>query len=172
MTAPIPVHPVDTLAPEETYRIYYSRVVDLAVAQGLLTSDPDAEIGHFAFSRHYTDGKILDQELIQAVLEFEAQHPEAAQRRRSEKDLTFMGAVERYYRAAPEEKVQDLILIGASHSVWPAGTSHTLTYPWDLAGNGRPVRFRDDLPEFMKRRIIKILKKAGKLRNPYLFGSR
>lgn len=172
MTASIPVHPVDTLAPEETYRIYYSRVVDLAVAQGLLTSDPGTEIGHFAFSRHYTDGKTLDKDLIHSVLEFEAQYPEAAQRRRSEKNRAFMGAVEHYYRAAPEEKVQDLILIGASHSVWPAGTCHTLTYPWDLAGNGRHVRFRDDLPEFMKRRIIQILKKAGKLRNPYLFGHR
>lgn len=171
MTSSIPAHPVDTLAPEEKYRIYYSRVVDLAVAQGLLTSDPDTEIGHFAFSRHYTDGKTLDKALIQAVLEFETQYPEAARQRRLEKDRTFMGAVESYYQSAPEEKIQDLILIGASYSVWPAGTCHTLTYPWDLAGNGHPVRFRDDLTEFMKRRIIEILKKVGKLRNPYLLGS-
>jgi len=41
--------------------------------------------------------------------------------------------------------------------------------PWDLDGKGQPVRFRTDLTDFMKRRILEILKKAGKLRNPRLF---
>ena len=47
-----------------------------------------------------------------------------------------------------------------------------LTYPWDLAGKGQPVRFRDDLSEFMKRRILEILRRAGKLRTTLLFGER
>jgi hypothetical protein len=45
-----------------------------------------------------------------------------------------------------------------------------LTYPWDLDGKGRIVRFRQDLSDFMKRRIVAILRKAGKLGHSALFG--
>jgi hypothetical protein len=40
MTPRFPVHPVDNLSPDEKCRIYYSRVVDLAVFQGLVIPDP------------------------------------------------------------------------------------------------------------------------------------
>ncbi len=87
-------------------------------------------------------------------------------RRRTEQDRIFSGAVERFYNEADTEKIHDLILIGATHSVWPVGTSFALTYPWDLDGKGQPVRFRTDLTDFMKRRILEILKKTGKLKKP------
>jgi hypothetical protein len=76
---------------------------------------------------------------------------------------------EPFHNASPEEKASHLIRIGATYAVWPKGTSFVLTYPWDLLGNERPVRFRNDLTEFMKRRIAGVLKQAGRLRNPNLF---
>ncbi len=36
MTSRFPVHPVDNLSPDEKCRIYYSRVVDLAVFSGII----------------------------------------------------------------------------------------------------------------------------------------
>ena len=81
-----------------------------------------------------------------------------------------MGAVEGFLRSDSAEKTEELILVGATHCVWPVGTSFTLTYPWDLDGKGRPVGFRKDLTDFMKRRIIVILRKAGKLGHRDLFG--
>jgi alkylhydroperoxidase/carboxymuconolactone decarboxylase family protein YurZ len=165
-----PIHPVDSLSLDRKNDIYYCRVVDLAVAQSLLTPDPETEIGHFAFSRHYYEGKKLDMELRHAIAEFEAEYPDVAARRRLEQDRVALGAVQELLNAAPDERIQELIRIGASYAVWPRGTAFTLTYPWDLAGNGRTVRFRDDLSDFMKKRIIDILKRAGKLRTPNLFG--
>lgn len=165
----LPEHPVDALSAQEKCHIYYSRVVDLAVVSGLLISDPDTEIGHFAFSRHYYDGKALDGNLTVAIREFEREYPEFALEREVDLNRAFMGVVEDFSRESDSEKIQDLILIGASHAVWPAGTSFTLTFPWDLSGQGRIVQFRADLTDFMKRRILEILRKAGKLRNPNLF---
>jgi hypothetical protein len=127
------------------------------------------EIGHFAFSDHYAKGKALDRHLREAIREFDQHHPHVALDRREKKNQAFLGAVEDYWSSSDKEKIQDLILVGASYRVWPVGTSFTLTYPWDLEGNGRPVRFRDDLSLFMKRRILEILRKAGKLNDPHLF---
>ncbi|HMK36953.1 MAG TPA: hypothetical protein VK463_17900 [Desulfomonilaceae bacterium] len=169
MTSRFPVHPVDKLSADEKCRIYYSRVVDLAVFQGLLLPDPDDEIGHFAFSKYYFQGQDLDTKLRIALRVFEEKFPELILLRRNERDRTFLGTVEEFYRSENEDKLRDLIVVGASHKVWPIGTSFTLTYPWDLAGTGQTVRFRDDLTDFMKRRIVRILKSAGKLRTPDLF---
>jgi hypothetical protein len=169
MTPRFPVHPVDNLNPDEKCRIYYSRVVDLAVFQGLLIPDLDGEIGHFAFSRYYFQGQDLDTRLRDALKDFEERYPELMLLRRSEQDRKFMGTVEEFYKSGNEEKIQDLIVVGASHRVWPTGTSFTLTYPWDLDGAGQMVRFRSDLPDFTKRRILKILKSAGKLQTTDLF---
>lgn len=169
MTDSLLIHPVDRLARQDKSRIYYSRVVDLAVVSGLLVPDPSTEVGHFAFSRYYYQGKELDTDLQQALKEFKEQYPDLVTKRRAEQDRIFSGAVERFYNEADTEKIHDLILIGATHSVWPVGTSFALTYPWDLDGEGQPVRFRADLSDFMKRRIVEMLKKAGKLRNPRLF---
>jgi hypothetical protein len=77
--------------------------------------------------------------------------------------------IDEYFRSDNADKLRDLIQVGASYRVWPVGTSFTLTYPWDLSGHGRPVRFREDMSPFMKRRILEILDTAGKLRNPNLF---
>jgi hypothetical protein len=169
MTLRLPEHPADRLSSQEKCHIYYSRVVDLAVVYGLLIPDPDTEIGHFAFSRHYYDGKALDGNLTVAIREFEKEYPELVLERRADRNGAFMGAVEAFAREEDSQKVQDLILIGASYAVWPAGTSFTLTYPWDLDGQGRIVQFRRDLSDFTKRRIKEILRKTGKLRNPNLF---
>jgi hypothetical protein len=169
MTPRFPVHPVDNLSPDEKCRIYYSRVVDLAVFQGLVIPDPDGEIGHFAFSKYYFQGQDLDTKLRAALRDFEEQYPELMVLRRSEQDKKFMGTVEEFYMSGNEEKLRDLVIVGASHRVWPTGTSFTLTYPWDLDGTGRMVRFRTDLSEFSKRRILKILKSVGKLRSSDLF---
>jgi hypothetical protein len=146
-------------------------VVDLAVIQGLLIPDPDSEIGHFAFSRHYFQGQDFDAKLRMALREFEEKFPELILLRRTEQDRQFMGTVEEFYTSRNDDKIRDLKIVGASHRVWPTGTSFTLTYPWELDGSGRMVRFRDDLSDFMKRRIVKILKDAGKLRSPDLFGN-
>lgn len=162
-------HPVDTLTTAEKHRIYFCRVVDLAVVGGLLTPDRDSEIGHFAFSRHYDDGRDIDRRLQQSLQVFKAEHPEAAFLRASQKDEEFLGAVTEFEREPNSLKIQDLIRIGASYAIWPTGTSFVLTYPWDLEGNGHAVRFREDLSDFMKRRVLAILKKAGKLRDPNLF---
>jgi hypothetical protein len=170
MTSGSPIHPADTLAREDKCRIYYARVVDLAVVSGLLIPDPGTEVGHFAFSRYYYKGKELDQKLRSALIEFEAKHPEIGQERRAVKNQAYMGALEDFLGSDGTEKIQELIILGASHAIWPVGTSFVLTYPWDLTGNGQPVRFRDDLSEFMKRRVLEILKKASKLRTPCLFG--
>ncbi|MEJ2715692.1 MAG: hypothetical protein P8182_00895 [Deltaproteobacteria bacterium] len=167
-----PVHPADKLALHEKCRIYYRRVVDLAVARGLLSPDPATQIGHFAFSDSYAQGKILDNQLRRAIRTFEEENPEAVAERAARRNRLFRGAVEDFIRSRPEEKIEDLIRIGASYSVWPAGTSFVLTYPWDLSGRGRPVQFRPDLTEFMKRRVIAILRQAGKLRGSTPFGAR
>jgi hypothetical protein len=169
MTSRFPIHPVDNLSPDEKSRIYYSRVVDLAVFQGLLIPDLDGEIGHFAFSRYYFQGQDLDTKLREALRDFEEKYPELIMLRRSEQDRKFIGTVEEFYKSGNEEKIRDLIVVGASHRVWPTGTSFTLTYPWDLDGTGQMVRFRRDLSDFTKRRIVKILKSAGKLLTPDLF---
>ena len=165
-----PVHPVSALSHKEKCLIYYSRIVDLAVAYGMLTPDPNTEIGHFAFSPHYWQGKAIDKRLGRAVRDFDRAHPHVAVERLVRQNEEFCGAVEDYLTSSNSEKLRDLIRVGASYHVWPVGTSFTLRYPWDLEGNGRPVRFRDDLPVFTKRRILEILKKVGKLRNPNLFG--
>lgn len=165
-----PVHPVSALSHQEKCLIYYSRIVDLAVARGLLTADPNTEIGHFAFSPHYWQGKTIDRRLNQAVRDFGQAHPHLVTQRRFRQNEESWGAVEDYVTSDNAEKLQDLIRVGASYHVWPVGTSFTLQYPWDLEGNGRPVRFRDDLTLFSKRRILEILQKVGKLRNPHLFG--
>lgn len=164
------VHPVDALTTAEKNRIYFSRVVDLAVAAGLLTPDRDSEVGHFAFSRHYDEGREADQRLQQALQDFRSLHPETDRERRSLKDATFLGAVTVFENESDAEKILDLMRIGASYAIWPTGTSFVLTYPWDLEGNGHPVRFRDDLSEFLQRRVLSILRKAGKLRHQDLFG--
>jgi len=128
------------------------------------------EIGHFAFSDHYTKGKALERRLMEAIREFDNHHPHVALDRRERQNQAFVGAAEEYRSSSDTEKIQDLIRVGASYRVWPVGTSFTLTYPWDLEGNGQPVRFRDDLSSFMKRRIVEILRKAGKLSDAHLFG--
>lgn len=169
MTSDAPAHPVDSLSWPERCRIYYSRVVDLAAASGLLVPDPDTEIGHFAYSEYYYTGKELDAALQRALEEYRQRFPEAAALRREERNLEFSGAVQDYIQSQDSKKLQDLIQVGASYKVWPTGTSFTLTYPWDLSGRGMQVRFRPDLSYFMKRRIINILRAAGKLRTPRLF---
>ncbi len=167
-----PIHPVDKLSAGDKWRIYYARVVDLAVASNLLVPDPDTEIGHFAFSRYYDHGKQLDTSLMSAINRFEREHGDAVAMRSTELDRRFRGAVESFQRASSEEKIRELITIGASHQVWPTGTSFVLTYPWDLDGTGRVVRFREDLTDFMKRRVIDMLARAGKLRSPDPFTDR
>jgi len=162
-------HPVDLLSGPDKCRIYYSRVVDLAVASGLLVPDPATDIGHFAFSQYYRDGKQMDLELQAALLEYAGKWPEETENRRKEQDHSSRGAVQEYLRLDNAGKVQDLIVIGASHAIWPTGTSFVLTYPWNLGGTGRPVSFRNDLSEFTKRRVLDILRRAGKLRNSDLF---
>jgi hypothetical protein len=169
--SPAPIHPVDELSAAEKCRIYYSRVVDLAVAQGLLDPDPDTEIGHFAFSRYYFEGKELDSGLRGRIKSFEADHPETAKARRKELNERLLGAVEDFRKSDDQEKIKFLIIVGASYCVWPTGTSFTLEYPWTLDGTGRAVRFRKDLSDFTKRRIMTILKKSGKFRNPNIFTS-
>ncbi|MGB6064973.1 MAG: hypothetical protein WBG50_09195 [Desulfomonilaceae bacterium] len=166
-----PVHPADVLSREERCRIYYSRVVDLAVARGLLSPDPNTEIGHFAFSPHYLQGKDSERALQRALREFEEKYPEVAVERRTKKDQIFLGAVRSFLSSDSAEKAEEIILVGATYCVWPVGTSFALTYPWDLSGKERPVRFRKDLNDFMKRRIIAILRKAGKLGHSDLFGT-
>jgi hypothetical protein len=169
MTFSPPQHPVDLLAPPDKFKIYYSRVVNLAVLSGLLTSDPGTEIGHFVFSDYYYEGIQLDRDLRKALSLFFDEHPDLVTERRAGQNQLFLGAVGDYENSATSQKINELILVGASLQVWPKGTSHTLTYPWDMDGVGRSVRFRPDLTDFMKRRIIEILRKAGKLRNPKLF---
>ena len=169
MTDSIPMHPVDALTAQEKCDIYFSRVVDLAVAFGLLIADPDTEIGHFAFSRHYTLGKDLDGRLQRALHEFEEKYPERVLERREIQNKEFLGAADEFFASSDQEKMRDLILIGASRRVWPTGTSFVLTYPWDPVGNGQRVVFRPDLTDFTKRRILAILRKAGKLRDPNPF---
>lgn len=162
-------HPVDLLSGQDKYRIYYSRIVDLAVVSGLLIPDPDTEIGHFAFSTYYYDGKHLDRELHSALLDYAEKRPEQVEKRRKQQNQDSGGAVVEYLRLDNAAKVQDLIVIGASRAIWPTGTSFVLTYPWDLNGEGRPVGFRNDLSEFTRRRVLDILKRVGKLRNADLF---
>ncbi|MBI5572844.1 MAG: hypothetical protein HY914_23070 [Desulfomonile tiedjei] len=169
MTEIRPPHPVDGLSSEQKCKIYYRRVVDLAVRFGLLRSDPDTEIGHFAFSRHYHEGRALDLKLQTALTTFAERFPELILDRRHDQDEALAGVATVFHQASNEEKLRDLILIGATYRVWPVGTSFALTYPWDLEGRGSLVQFRSDLPDFMKRRIVDILKKAGKLQTPNLF---
>ncbi len=54
-----PVHPADVLSREERCRIYYSRVVDLAVARGLLSPDPNTGNRSFCFLSSLLAGKGL-----------------------------------------------------------------------------------------------------------------
>ncbi len=169
MTARASIHPVDRLAPRDKWDIYFSRVVDLATISGLIEPDPDTEIGHFAFSRHYVLGRDLDRNLQATLQGFEKKYPELVAARRTNQNRLLMNAADDFFGLADEEKLRDLKLIGASYRVWPTGTSFALSYPWDRDGRGRIVKFRDDLPDFMKRRILAILKKAGKLRNPAMF---
>lgn len=165
MTGPTPIHPVEALRPQEKCKIYYSRVVNLAVWSKLLTPDPDTEIGHFAFSSYFAEGSELDEALQEAIRRFSERYPELIIQRTAEKDVQFLGAATAFHESDNGEKIQDLIVVGASRNVWPVGSSHVLTYPWDLDGTGLPVRFRPDLTDFMKRRVLSILKKAGKLRD-------
>lgn len=144
-------------------------MVDLAVAQELLDPDPDTEIGHFAFSRYYVEGKELDLGLRSRIQRFEANHPDIVTARRRELNERLLGAVDEFRKSDNEEKIRFLIIVGASYCVWPTGTSFTLEYPWSLDGEGRSVRFRKDLSDFTKRRIITSLKKSGKFRNPNIF---
>jgi len=169
MTDSIPIHPVEALSSPDKCDIYFSRVVDLAVASGLLDPDSNSEVGHFAFSAHYTRGKELDLRLQNALREIEGTRPDLVMCRRELQNKASLGAVEDFFRSSDEEKIRGLIVVGASYRVWPTGTSFVLTYPWDSGGNGKPVRFRPDLSEFLKRRILRILKKAGKLRHSNLF---
>ncbi len=170
MNDSIPVHPIEALSSQDKCDIYFSRVVDLAVASGLLDPDPNTEVGHFAFSAHYIRGKEADRRLQSALRELEGTRPDLVSRRRQLQNEASWGAVDDFFGSSDEEKIRGLIVVGASYRVWPTGTSFTLTYPWDSAGAGKPVRFRPDLSDFLKRRILRILKKAGKLRGSNLFG--
>jgi hypothetical protein len=163
------IHPIEILSPRDKCDIYFSRIVDLAVASNLLDPDQNSEIGHFAFSAHYTRGKDLDRQFKTALREFEDKHPDLILERRELQNENLAGAVDEFFNLSDDDKVRELIIIGASRRVWPVGTSFVLTYPWDAAGNGEPVRFRTDLSDFMKRRVLRILEKAGKLRNSDLF---
>jgi hypothetical protein len=110
--------------------------------------------------------------LRSALIRFEKKHPEIVQERRSNMNQAYIGALEDFLGSDNAERIQELIVVGASRAIWPAGTSFVLTYPWDLIGKGKPVRFRDDLSEFMKRRVLEILRRAGKLSTIHLFGER
>jgi len=165
------INPVDRLAEQDKCRIYFSRVVDLAVFSGLLDSDSNTEIGHFAFSVHYYSGKKMDGDLQAALELFREEHPDLIADRGIARNELFAGAPESFVAQTDAEKISDLIIVGATRSVWPTCTSFALTYPWDLDGAGVPVRFRPDLTEFQKRRFLSILRKAGKLRNPGIFGN-
>ncbi len=154
------LHPVDLLLNADKNRIYFSRVVDLAVFQGLLTNDPDSEIGHFAFSQYYREGKDLDTALRWDVQRYESEKPLVTQDRRRTLSTTLDQAAEDFLVMENQDKLKELILVGASYAVWPKGTSFVLTYPWEPDGSCKPVRFRPDLSEFQKRRIVEILKKT------------
>jgi hypothetical protein len=161
-----PICPADLLQDWERHRIYYYRVVNLAVRNGLLDSNPTTEVGHFVFSDYYHQGGQLDADLLAALEDFEARFPKAARERRRQKAATLGPEL---HKDDVQEVVLDLIRIGASYAVWPTGTSFLLTYPWGLDGNPRPVTFRADLSDFVKRRVLAILKQTGKLREPVLF---
>ncbi|MGO9119655.1 MAG: hypothetical protein ACLQPD_18845 [Desulfomonilaceae bacterium] len=169
MNGSIPIHPVEILSSQDKCDIYFSRIVDLAVASDLLDPDTKSEIGHFAFSTHYTRGKDLDHRFQTALREFEEKHPDLVLERRELQSETSVGAADEFFSLSNDDKVRELKIVGASRRVWPTGTSFVLTYPWDDAGNGKPVGFRTDLSDFMKRRVLRILNKAGKLRNSNLF---
>ena len=156
-----PIHPVDVLSEQEKCRIYFRRAVDLAVAEGLLPRDRHTPVGWFAFSDAYEEGGRLDKKLRVDLNRFEHDHPQLVKNRHVLLDRRHDGAVERYQQSSAEEKRADLIRIGATYRVWPAGVSFVLTYPWDLAGNGVPVRFRPGLSDFTRRRICRILEDAG-----------
>ncbi len=155
-----PAHPVDGLTEHEKCRIYFHRVVDLAVAEELLPPDRHTPVGWFAFSDAYEEGKRLDATLRLELGRFENDHPRLVKNRHALLDLQHGGAVELYQRSSTKEKKADLIRIGATYRVWPTGVSFVLTYPWDLAVNGIPVRFRQDLSDFSRRRICRILTDA------------
>jgi len=57
-----------------------------AVFSGLLEPDPNSEIGHFAFSRHYTLGRDLDRSLQGTLREFKSRHPDMVAMRRSKQN--------------------------------------------------------------------------------------
>lgn len=164
-------HPVDLLSGPEKCRIYYSRIVDLAVVSGLLDPDPASETGHFAFSSYYSEGKRIDRDLQAEIVHYAEEFPQLARNRRDGQNLSSLGAAADHLLSDNATKLQELIVVGASQAVWPRGTSFALTYPWDLDGTGQPVRFRDDLSPFMKRRVVDILRRAGKLRHADLFNT-
>jgi hypothetical protein len=166
-----PVHPVDTLTEPLKCRIYYARVVDLAVAGRLLSPNPASPIGHFVFSSYYLEGKNLDRRLEKSIHIFQRKYPAITEERRRSVNNHSLGAAENFLESSTEEKIRFLILIGAGHYVWPTGTSFVLTYPWDLSCNPAEVTFRSNLTEFQKKRVVSILKKAGKFGNGNIFVS-
>ncbi len=166
-----PIHPLDRLSADQKCQIYYRRVVDLALATGLLEPDPNSPVGHFVFSSHYFHGKTLDEAIGGAVARFRRDYPKLAAERYARLNNRLAGAIESFWESTPQELIRELILIGATFGVWPRCTSFVLTYPWDLGGTPRPVGFRSDLSDFMKRRVTKILLEAGKLKGPGPFHS-
>jgi hypothetical protein len=163
------IHPLDRLRSEEKEKIYFKRVVDLAVWSGFLNPDPNSEVGHFAFSPRYYEGREFEARLAREIIDFETERPELASRIKSRRLAAFNISEQEQENWTEKEQARHLILVGASYRIWPTGVSHVLTYPWDDNGHGRPVTFRSDLTEFNKRRVIRILRDAGKLRNPDLF---
>ncbi|MEW6350040.1 MAG: hypothetical protein AB1646_13320 [Thermodesulfobacteriota bacterium] len=160
-----PIHPADLLTEPERHRIYFFRVVNLAVKEGLIPPTADSEVGHFAFSDFYAHGRELDRDLRTALRDFEARFPRVARAREDQNTELWKQDPSADLQ---KELRQELILIGASHAVWPTGTSFVLTYPWTLEGTPAAVRFRDDLSEFMRRRIRVLLTQAGKIGDPSL----
>lgn len=171
MTVEDSVHPIDRLSEQEKCRIYFRRVVDLAVAEGMLPRDRHTPVGWFAFSVAYEEGKRLDEKLQDDLHRFEHDHPQLAKDRHALLDERYKGAVGLYKQSSAEDKRADLIRIGATYRVWPTCVLFTLTYPWDLVGNGIPVRFRLDLSDFTKRRICRILEDASIAFDPDRFDS-
>lgn len=161
MNAGHPIHPVDRLSEHEKCRIYFRRVVDLAAVEGLLPVDRQTPVGCFAFSDAYEEGRSLDEKLHEDLAQFQKDYPDLVMNRHALLDRQYQGAIGRYQQSSATEKREDLIRIGATYRVWPTCVSFVLTYPWDLAGNGKPVRFRHDLPDFTKRRIRRILEDKG-----------
>lgn len=163
------IHPIDQLLQGEKYTIYFKRVVDLAVRLGLLENDPNTEVGHFAFSRRYYQGRLLEAKLAEEIIRFEVERPDTIESVKAERHRAYNITEDTGKNWSDKDQIRHLILVGASYKIWSVGVSHALIYPWSISGQARPVTFRKDLSDFTKRRIIKILQEAGKLRNPDLF---